>query len=185
MNKPLVSMMATLLIFLFATVSAPATAADRAVEPITGAFGILLGERFEVSMVSRVLSKQEHSYKGQGGTKLKGKLLLVEPGKPDERFQKYSIKTTEAGIIYAIHGDYQYEVEPDEAKTDETRPQGKGKGLGKPGNKTQANAIRKTCKAAVKAMATELESRYGKPRGQGWTDSGTLFASCPKLRTGV
>ena len=147
--------------------------ADKAVEPITGAFGIQLGEQFDASMVAKVLSKQEHSYKGQGGIKLKGQLLRIEPGKPDERFQQYSIKTSDAGIIYAIQGDYQYKVESDEArsneaKANETKPEGKGKGAGKPGNKKPANAIQKTCKAAVKTMAGELESRYGKPRGQGW-----------------
>ena len=143
-------------------------AADKAVDPITGAFGVQLGEQFDVSMVAKVLSKQEQIYSGQDGIKLKGQLLRIEPSKPDERFQQYSLKTTEAGIIYAIQGDYQYKVESDEAKADETRPKGSGKGAGKPGNKQPATAIQKTCKAAVKTMAGELESRYGKPRGQGW-----------------
>jgi len=148
-------------------------AADKAVEPITGAFGIPLGKPFETSMVAKVLSKQEQTYKGQGGTKLKGQLLRIEAKKPDERFQQYSIKTTDAGIIYAIQGDYQYKVESDETKTaeskqDDAKPKGSGKGAGKPGNKKPANAMQKTCKAAVKTMAGELESRYGKPRGQGW-----------------
>ena len=148
------------------TVKAPAT--DKAVEPITGAFGIPLGEQFDVSMVAKVLSKQEQIYSGQDGTKLKGQLLSIEPSKPDERFQQYSIKTTYDGLIYAIQGDYQYEVKSGEAKTDETKPKGSGKGAGKPGNKQPATAIQKTCKAAVKTMAGELEERYGKPRGQGW-----------------
>lgn len=196
MNKPLVSMIAMLLIFPLGAVSAQAvgddiaepqsaptsaepvpaattptetvSVADKAPEPINGAFGIPLGKRFEPSMVAKVLGEQEQSYKGQGGTKLKGKLLRIEPSKPDERFQQYSIKTTDAGIIYAIQGDYQYEVNPDETKKEGTKPEGKGKGAGKPGNKKQANTIQKTCKAAVKTMAGELESRYGKPRGQGW-----------------
>ena len=162
MNKQLTSMIATLLIFPLAAVaaqtagdevaepqSAPTSAepvpaattptemvADKAHELINGAFGIPLGKRFEPSMVAKVLGEQEHSYKGQGGTKLKGKLLRIEPSKPDERFQQYSIKTTDAGIIYAIQGDYQYEVESDEAKADETKkegtkPKGKGKGADK------------------------------------------------------
>ena len=148
-------------------------AIDKAVEPITGAFGIPLGEHFEASMVAKVLSKQENSYKGQGGTKLKGQLLRIEPAKPDDRFQQYSIKTTDAGIIYAIQGDYQYKVELDEAKSnearpDESKPKGSGKGMGKPGNKKPANAMQLTCKATVKTIAGELEARYGKPRGQGW-----------------
>ncbi len=147
------------------TVKAPAVdkAADKAVEPITGAFGIPLGEQFETSMVAKVLGKQEQIYNGQAGAKLKGSLIRVEPGKPDGRFQQYSIKTTYDGLIYAIEGDYQYKVEPDEAK-----PKGSGKGASKPGNRQPATAMQKTCKAAVKTMAEELESRYGKPRGKGW-----------------
>lgn len=153
------------------TVKTPA--ADKTVEPITGAFGIPLGEPFETSMVAKVLSKQEQIYNGQGGAKLKGSFFRIEPGKPDERFQQYSIKTTYDGLIYAIQGDYQYDVKSNEAKSDatkadEARPKGSGKGAGKPGNKKPATAMQKTCKAAVKTMAGELESRYGKPRGQGW-----------------
>lgn len=173
MNKTLTSMIVILLVFLFATVSTPATAADKAVEPITGAFGIMLGERFDASMVAKVLGKQEQSYSGQGGTKLKGTLFRVEPNNPDERFQQYSIKTTDEGFIYAIQGDYQYETESDDARSnqampDETKPKGSGKGMGKPGNRQPDNSMQLSCKATVKNLAGELESRYGKPRGQGW-----------------
>ena len=165
-------------------------AVDKAVEPITGAFGIPLGEHFETSMVAKVLAKQERSYKAKGGTTLPGQLLRIVPTKPDDRFQQYSIKTTDEGIIYAIQGDYQYKAESDkaesnEAKSNEARPdeamqveamqveakakaKGSGKGAGKPGNRQPANAMQLTCKAAVKTMAKELEARYGKPRGQGW-----------------
>lgn len=144
------------------------TVADKAIELITGAFGIQLGEKFDTSMVTKLLSKQAHSYKGPGGTKLKGQLLRIEPAQPDDRFQQYSIRTTDEGVIYAIQGEYQYEAESDKAKTDETKPKGSGKGAGKSGNKQPATSIQKTCKAAVKTMAEELEARYGKPRGQGW-----------------
>ncbi len=148
------------------TVKAPA--ADKAVEPITGAFGIPLGEQFDTSMVAKVLGKQEQIYNGQAGAKLKGSLIRVEPSKPDGRFQQYSLKTTDAGIIYAIQGDYQYKVEAAESNQDEAKPKGSGKGASKPGNRQPATAMQKTCKAAVKTMAGELESRYGKPRGKGW-----------------
>lgn len=177
MNKRLASLIVTLLIFppvTFSTlaisdkVTEPRAAANKAVESITGAFGIPLGEKFDTSMVAKVLSKQEQIYEGRAGAKLKGSLIRVEPSKPDERFQNYSIKTTYDGLIYAIQGDYQYKVEPDESTRDETRPQGKGKGAGKPGNRQPATAMQKTCKVAVKTMAGELESRYGKPRGKGW-----------------
>lgn len=143
--------------------------AAKSLQPITGAFGIQLGKKFDASMVAKVLHKQELTYSGPGGTKLKGQLLRIEPAKPDKRFQQYSLKTTDKGVIYAIQGDYQYkEAKPDKATPDEAKPEGKGKGLGKPGNKKQPKVMQSTCKAAVKTMAGELESRYGKPRGQGW-----------------
>ena len=119
-------------------------------------------------MVAKVLGKQEQIYNGQAGAKLKGSLIRVEPSQPDGRFQQYSIKTTYDGLIYAIQGDYQYKVEPDETKQDESKPKGSGKGAGKPGNRQPATAMQKTCKAAVKTMAGELETRYGNPRGKGW-----------------
>ena len=138
-------------------------------KPITGAFGIPLGVPFRPSMVAKVISEQEQTYSGKDDTKLKGTLYRVEPSNPDKRFQQYSLKTTDKGIIYAIQGDYQYEVKQVEAK-----PKGMGKGLGKPGNKQQAKTFQTTCKAEVKTIAKELESRYGKPRGQGW--DGLWFA---------
>ena len=137
-----------------------APAADKAPEPITSAFGIPLGEHFEASMVARVLDKQEQTYSGQGGTKLKGSLLRVEPSEPDERFQRYSLKTTGDDIVYAIRGDYQFEVEA-----------ARGKQAGKV--KT-SREIRKRCKDVVKELATELEASHGKPRGKGW--DGEWFA---------
>ena len=176
MNKQLLTLIVALLLFPQGAFSAPA-ASDKTTEPqaastgivlITGAFGIPLGERFDASMVASVLSKQEQTYSGQGSSKLKGDLLRIEPVKPDNRFQQYSLKTTDTGIIYAIQGDYQYKDKQGNTKPDETRPEGKGKGLGKPGNKKQTELIQSTCKAEVKNMAKELESLYGKPRGQGW-----------------
>ena len=84
---------------------------DKAPEPISGAFGLTLGERFQPSMVAKVLSKEEQAYKGTDSQERKGSLLLIEPNKPDERFQRYSLKTSDDGVIYAIQGDYQFEVE--------------------------------------------------------------------------
>ena len=43
------------------TEMAKTPAADKAVEPINGAFGIPLGEQFDASMVAKVLSKQEQN----------------------------------------------------------------------------------------------------------------------------
>ena len=80
-------------------------------------------------------------------------------------------------MIYAIQGDYQYKVkqesslsdvaQQDTAKQENTKPQGRGKGAGKPGNQQQTHANEKLCKAKVKELAKELQSQYGKPRGQG------------------
>ncbi|MEA2078715.1 MAG: hypothetical protein U9P00_02445, partial [Pseudomonadota bacterium] len=85
---------------------------------------------------------------------LKGTLLRVEPSQPDERFQRYAVKTTDKGIVYAIQGDYQFEVEA-----------AKGKQAGKV---KKSRVIRKRCKDVVKKLAEELEASYGKPRGKGW-----------------
>ena len=162
MNKQWVTLIVTLLLFPPGAISAPAVddkiselqTAPTGLEPITGAFGIPLGEHFNASMVAKVLSKQEQTYSGQGGTKLKGGLLHIEPSKPDKRFQRYSLMTTGDGIIYAIHAEYQYEVELARGK--------------KSGQVKQAGVIRSTCKDAVKTLAKELETSYGKPRGKGW-----------------
>ena len=134
--------------------------AEKSPDPITGAFGITLGERFEASMVARVLSEQEQTYRGQDGMELKGTLHRVEPSDPDTHFQHYSVKTTDEGIIYAIQGDYQFEVDV-----------ARGKQAGKV---KKSRVIRKRCKDVVKKLAGELESHYGKPRGKGW--DGEWFA---------
>ncbi|MFW2372698.1 MAG: hypothetical protein ACN4GM_06210 [Gammaproteobacteria bacterium] len=127
---------------------------EKAVESINGAFGIQLGEHFKPSMVASVLSEKQHTYRVTEGVNQKGNIYQVKPSKPDEHFQDYSIKTTKDGIIYAIKGSYQYEVEP-----------AQGKKMGKVKN---AKVVRSTCKATVKKLAEELETHYGKPRGKGW-----------------
>jgi len=127
---------------------------DKVVEAIDDAFGIRLGESFTPSMVARVLSQNQHTYKGAGATELHGKLYQIIPKKPDKRFQDYFIRTTNEGLIYAIEGDYQYEVEPAQGK--------------KMGRIKYSRVIRSVCKSAVESLAEELEDRYGKPRGKGW-----------------
>ena len=127
---------------------------EKAFEPIKGAFGIPLGKKFDHAMVTKVLGEEPEPYKGADGKKLKGSVYQVEPQKPDERFQNYSVKTTDEGIIYAIQGNYQFEVE-----------KAKGKQAGKV---KMQRTVRKTCKNAVKALAKELEAKHGKPRGQGY-----------------
>lgn len=127
---------------------------EKAFEPIKGAFGIPLGKKFDHAMVTKVLGEEPEPYKGADGKKLKGSVYQVEPQKPDERFQNYSVKTTDEGIIYAIQGNYQFEVE-----------KAKGKQAGKV---KMQRTVRKTCKNAVKALAKELEAKHGKPRGEGY-----------------
>jgi hypothetical protein len=121
-------------------------------EPIVAAFGIPLGERFELSMVSAVLEEQEQTYRSKEDTEYKGKLLHVEPREPDERFQRYSINISDQGVIYAIQGDGQ--IEPRQGNKLDKAKHGPG--------------IRKRCKDAAASLAAELEDRYGKPRGKGW-----------------
>lgn len=127
---------------------------EKVFEPINAAFGIPLGKKFEAGMVKKVLSEESQTYSGKDGEKLKGTIYQVEPNKPDERFQKYTVKTTADGIIYTIKGEYQFETE-----------MAKGKQAGKVKNQ---RTLRKTCKAVVKKLASELEAMHGKPRGQGY-----------------
>jgi hypothetical protein len=129
-------------------------------EPITGAFGMTLGERFEASMVAKVLEQQEQSYRGAEGQELKGTLFVVEPSQPDQHFQNYSVKTTDNGTIYAIQADYQFEREQVEEKQEKAK---------------QTKELRSTCKTAVKDIAAELRERYGKPRGMGWDGEWYVF----------
>lgn len=135
-------------------VAEKASTPDKPPEPISGAFGITLGEPFQPSMVAKVLGKEEQSYKGKDSQERKGSLLRIEPGNPDARFQSYALKTSDDGVIYAIQGNYQFEVET-----------AKGKQAGKV---KKSRVIRKRCKDAVRKIASELETRYGKPRGKGW-----------------
>lgn len=150
MKSLLVSVVASLMIIPFVVVAAQAERDETAEPPvpITGAFGIPFGERFEPSMVAKVLGEEELTDRGPDGAELKGTLIRVEPRQPDARFQRYSVKTTGRGIVYAIQGEYQ--IPPKEGNKQDKAKEGPG--------------IRKQCKDAVEALAGELESRYGKAR---------------------
>jgi hypothetical protein len=195
MNNTLTSMMAALLVFLSGPAlsqpaseetvapqqqqAAPAEQAppappaetakasppEKAPEPITGAFGLELAERFEPSMVAKVLSQQEQGYRGPDGAELKGSLIQVEPSQPDPRFQRYSVKTTDKGIIYAIQAEYQFEREQAEEKQDKAGQD----------QASKPASLRKTCKAALKDLASEMEARHGKPRGREMTGEWYAF----------
>jgi len=167
MKKIPLSMLAILLMLPLPTVAADAAsdksrtaqtemgkaaAASKPSEPITGAFGITLGEPFSAAMVARVLEQQEKSYRGPDGANLTGSLIRIEPNQPDERFQHYSLKTTDKGIVYAIEAEYQMALERDKTSQDQAK---------------RSSKIRKTCKTMVKNLAEALEARHGKPRAAG------------------
>ena len=134
------------------TEAGKAAAEDKRGEAITGAFGITLGELFASGMVARVLDRKENSYQGPEGTELTGSLIRFEPSQPDDRFQHYSLKTTDKGIVYAIEAEYQMQLEQDKQNQDQAK---------------RSRKIRKTCKTVVKNLAKELEARHGKPRAAG------------------
>jgi hypothetical protein len=80
---------------------------ERTREPVTGAFGIPLGERFSPDLVVEVLREAEHSYRGADGDQRKGVRYWVEPKIPNPNFTVYSVSTTSDGTIYAIRGEHQ------------------------------------------------------------------------------
>ena len=75
--------------------------------PVTGAFGIPLGERFEPCMVAKVLGEEEKTYRGADKAEHKGTLYRVEPRVPNAHFNAYAVETTADGFIYAIRGMYE------------------------------------------------------------------------------
>ena len=142
---------------------------DKPAEPITGAFGIPLGEPFVASMVAEVLGEQAQTYRGKDDAQLKGTLYRVKPNQPDQRFQAYSVKTTDKGLVYAIQGEHRIELE-DQDKGDEDKQDQAVQGTVDPAQSRKekaerAKALTSSCKAAVKALTGELEAKYGKPRG--------------------
>ncbi|MGB3210343.1 MAG: hypothetical protein WBB19_06520 [Desulforhopalus sp.] len=156
MNTYVISVIAALIMFAVVMVSAgvnQASAPDSAFTPAGTAFGITLGKRFHPSMVARVIDRKPHNYTGPNGSQHEGTVLHIEPNIPDERFQDYSVKTKNDGIIYSIQAGYQFLVEPAQVK--------------KMGRVKEARLVRSTCKAAVRDLALRLEANYGKPRGQG------------------
>lgn len=117
--------------------SAKEATPEKSAQPVTGAFGMTLGERFDPAMVAKVISQEERVYTGREKAKFKGTRYQVEPKAASEDFEKYWVDTTDQGIIYAIQGEY--------------LQAGKGK----------------ECKKVTKRLATGLEAKYGKPRGKG------------------
>ncbi len=75
-------------------------------QPVTGAFGIPLGERFDTNMVETVIGHEAKAYRGPDDTEHSGALYRVEPKARDEHFSVYTVATTKDGIIYSIRGEY-------------------------------------------------------------------------------
>lgn len=111
-------------------------------EPIESAFGIPLGKVFEPAMVTKVVSDQPKNYRSADGSEHTGMHYSVVPTQPDKRFQDYTIMTTDKGVIYEVRADFQMEKKSEKLRAD--------------------------CKTEVKALAHELETRHGEPRGKGW-----------------
>lgn len=106
--------------------------------PISGAFGIPLGESFQPRMVAKIIGQEDKKYKekGKDKTEFTGTLYKVEPKVPNKSFNEYSLLTNKHGIIYSI--------------------------TGKQVPKEKASACQQT-----KQIADFLKSKYGRPRGRG------------------
>ncbi|HET9700471.1 MAG TPA: hypothetical protein VFP70_06075 [Burkholderiales bacterium] len=106
-------------------------------EPITGAFGLKLGDRFDPAMVAKVISRKEHAYRDPTKKlEVKGTLYKVEPRAPSDAYNEYLVATTPEGIIYSISGVF-------------ADPQNRSK-----------------CEETQR-LAADLEQKHGKPRGKG------------------
>jgi hypothetical protein len=80
-------------------------ASEKTPQPVTGAFGVPLGERFEPYMVAKIISQEEKTYRGPNKEEMKGTLYRVEPKVTNTLFNTYAVATTADGIIYLIRGD--------------------------------------------------------------------------------
>ncbi|MBP8283481.1 MAG: hypothetical protein KAX51_13065 [Chromatiaceae bacterium] len=76
-------------------------------EPVTGAFGIPLGEPFQPCLVAKVLAEEERAYRGVDQMEHKGTVYRVELRSPHPHFSTYTVETTEDGTIYRIRADYE------------------------------------------------------------------------------
>ena len=85
---------------------ADAARAER-VEPVTGAFGILLGAAFSPDLALKVLREEPQTYRAADKTEQTGTRYWIEPKEPDANFDTYSVSTTIDGNIYTIIGEYE------------------------------------------------------------------------------
>ena len=85
-----------------------AAAPEKQPAPITGAFGLTLGEHFEPTMVARIISQKERTYSDRNRVERIGTLYQIEPKSPSDAFSTYLVATTRDGIIYSISGQYEH-----------------------------------------------------------------------------
>ncbi len=101
-NKLLKTLPLTICLIL----AAPLLADNTDPEPVTGAFGIPLGETFEPTMVATVIGQGNKNYRAADKSELTGTQYHVTPMRPDDYFSTYSVATTADGIIYEIHAEF-------------------------------------------------------------------------------
>ena len=111
--------------------------AEKEPAPVTGAFGIALGERFHPCMVEKVLGQEEKAYESREKEKRTGTRYQVVPRTANERFESYFVNTTEQGLIYSIQGE------------------------------STEGGDEKACKKITGRIAELLEEKYGKARSKG------------------
>jgi hypothetical protein len=107
--------------------------------PITGAFGLTLGEPFADWMVAKVISQEETTtYRGKDEDRIAypGTLYRVEPHIPNPLFNEYLVTTNQHGIIYSIRA-------------------------------RQDTAEKASTCDLTREMGKYLIGKYGKPRGAG------------------
>ena len=80
---------------------------EQAPEPVTGAFGIRLGEPFRPCVVAEVLGKDPVTYRDADKAEQTGTRYRVVPKVPNSRFTEYAVDVNRDGIVYAVRAEYQ------------------------------------------------------------------------------
>ena len=87
------------------TTADPAAAAEPA--PVTGAFGVPLGEPFEPCRVAEVLDEHPKSFTDRDGNVHEGSEFQVRPRVPNPHFDRYSVLTNEHGVVYSVQASFE------------------------------------------------------------------------------
>ncbi|WP_295878413.1 hypothetical protein [uncultured Thiohalocapsa sp.] len=78
--------------------------------PITGAFGIALGEPFAACVVAEVLREEPITYRDADKTEHTGTRYHVMPRVPNTGFTRYAVDTNSDGIVYAVRAYHEPET---------------------------------------------------------------------------